>query len=261
MIDYDKYMNREVKQVDEERLSKIREIPFHKHLYYKNINRIVTAPELEPMIGYKQHEDGSGVSAAYTRMDGVTIAMLNWWNVWSTLDPKRYQLLFPNKKLDISSISKEDKTRFLNKKLPSFEKKWESETHIIEKGKVPKWISKLFGIVGDDLGDVSYSFKRPVEIGIDESLFEHQDLKCFVGAVSYNALFDFPITIMHYLIEDEEGVNIHSRFWLGVRFNGKRFIREGNKKIPTSLLKNTVKQCLEEYTSLSGILKELHEQK
>lgn len=259
MIDYEKYQNREVKQVDDERLSKIKEIPFHKHLYYKNINRIVTAPELEAMIGFKKYEDGSGISSAYTRIDGATIEMLQWWNIWSRFEPKRYQLLYPNRTIEVSNISKKDEKRFLNKKLPLFERKWESELHLCEKSKVPKWISKLFGMVGDGLGDVSYAFKRPIEIGIDESLFEDQDLKKFVGAISYNALYDFPITIMHYFIEDELGVDVHSRFWLGVRFNGKRFVREGVKKIPTSLLKYTVKNCLEEYTSLSGILKELYD--
>ncbi len=63
------------------------------------------------------------------------------------------------------------------------------------------------------------------------------------------------------MIEDKEGVSVHSRFWLGVRFNGKKFVREGKKKVPTSLLRNTVKKCLEEYTSLSSILKELYKQK
>lgn len=261
MIDYEKYQNRSVVQVDELRLSKIKEMPFHKEMYYKNINRIVTAPELEPMIGYKKFEDGSAVCAAFTRIDDVTKEMIHWWNVWAHLDPKRYLLLYPQKTIQVSALSKKDEKQFMEKSLPYFERKWDSEFRLIEKNKWPVWLLRLFGKTGNNLGDVSYRFKRPIEIGIDESLFEHKDLDKFVCAVAFNPLFDFPITIMHYMIEDESGVDIHSRFWLGVRFNGKRFVREGKKKIPTSLLRNTVKHCLEEYTSLSGILKELYDKK
>jgi len=258
MIDYEKYQNRSVVQVDELRLSKIKEIPFHKEMYYKNINRIVTAPSLEPMIGYKKFEDGSAVCASYTRIDGVTKEMIHWWNIWAHIDPKRYLLLFPQKVLQVSSLSKKDEKQFTDDTLPYFERKWDSEFRLIEKSKCPVWMSKLFGKIGNDLGDVSYRFKRPIEVGIDESLFEDGELDKFICAVAFNPLFDFPITIVHYMIEDESGVEIHSRFWLGVQFNGKKFVRVGNKKIPLTLLKNKVKHCLEEYTSLGGILQELY---
>ena len=64
------------------------------------------------------YEDGSGVSAAYTRMDGVTKEMIHWWNVWVQFDPLRYQMWLPDIHLFMASPTEKDGEQLLDKKIP-----------------------------------------------------------------------------------------------------------------------------------------------
>lgn len=258
MIEYDKYLNRQVKQVDEDRLLKITEIPFHKDMYYKNINRFLASPTIEKLIGYKMYEDGSGVAAAYTRMDGVTRKMIHWWNVWMQFDPKRYQMLLPDQYLFIAHPSEKDETQLLNKKIPLHQRRWGTTSRMKQVSGLPSWLTKLLSKFGKTFGGVVEQHKRPIEIGIDESIFEKEDLPGFVCSMKFLSRSNYPITVLHYLVEDKNGVDVHSRIWHGVQFNGKRFVRVG-KKIPIKALSNSVKECLEEFTSLTEILKEVYE--
>jgi hypothetical protein len=258
MIDYEKYQNRSVVQVDELRLSKIKEIPFHKEMYYKNINRFLASPTIEQLIGYKMYEDGSGVSAAYTRMDGVTKEMIHWWNVWVQFDPLRYQMWLPDIHLFMASPTEKDGEQLLDKKIPLYARKWGTVSRMKQQSGLPNCVTKLLGVFGKKFGGVVEHHKRPIEIGIDESIFEQKDLPSFVCSIMYLSHANYPVTVLHYLVEDETGIDVHSRLWHGVQFNGKRFVRVG-KKIPMKALSKSVLLCMEEFTSLSGILKEVYD--
>jgi hypothetical protein len=258
MIEYNNYINREVKKVDEERLLKITEIPFHKDMYYKNINRFLASPTIEQLIGYKKYEDGSGVSAAYTRMDGITKEMIHWWNIWVEFDPLRYQMWLPSTHLFMAHPSEKDEKQLLNKKIPLHERKWGTISRMKQESGLPKWALKLLSVFGKKYGGVVEHHKRPIEIGIDESICEQKDIPSFVCSLMYLSGANYPITVLHYLVEDETGLDIHSRLWHGVQFNGKRFVRVG-KKIPMKALSKSVKLCMEEFTSLGEILKEVYD--
>ena len=70
-------------------------------------------------------------------------------------------------------------------------------------------------------------------------------------------MFNFPVTVMHYMVEDDQGIDFHSRFWFGLKYDGEKLVRTGSRP-PEIALKKMVKHCLEEFTSLSDILPKLY---
>lgn len=259
MIDYNKYMTRNVKQVDKDRKSQIKKIAYDSSLEIDNINDLVTADKLEPKIGYHKFKDGSGVACAYTRMDDVTIEMINWWFVFVELDPRNYQIWFPKEHYDMGIPTEEEMNNYLDDSIPYYQRKWGSVSHPTEGIGVPKSICNILNKFGMNIGEVVLNFKRPADIGIDESQQDPNNLKGMVCAISYNGMFDFPVTVLHYMVEDEKGIDYHSRFWFGKRYDGEKFVKEG-RNIPMIALKKITKHCLDEFTSLSAIVKELYEQ-
>ena len=254
---YEEYLNRKVKRVDRERLSMVSEIEYDHTLDIRNINHIVQNKELKPLIGYHQFDDGSRVACAYTRMDGITREMINWWFIWMELDPRRYQLWFPKEHFSMGKPTEKDMKRYFDESMPLYERKWYTTSHPEEGIGIPKWISSVLKGIGIKLSDVTLNFKRPKDIGIREEILEKDDLKSFICAESTNGMFDFPVTVLHYMIEDEKGIDFHSRFWLGKKYDGVSHLKLG-KNPPKIASKKLVKHCLEEFTSLSGILEEIY---
>lgn len=254
---YNKYLKRKMTEVDQERLSKSGRFQPTKALSIQNINHLIEKDTIDPVIGYCQFEDGGGLASAYTFMEGVTIEMINWWFIWIELDARRYKLWFPSEHVDMRPATAKDMERYLDKNLPFYQRRWNTISRPIEGIGFSVNTIKALDLVKVPLGEVDIHFKNPRDIGFKDDLLNEDLDKSIVCGFSYNTMTNFPVTMVHIMKETETGVEFHSRFWFGYKFEDGEFKRIGSN-IPTIVLKKMTKHCLSEYTNLGSLLPEVY---
>ena len=193
--------------------------------------------------GFAVAANGTGFVANTTFMPGVTAEMFNWWFGWhSVTSDLRYKMW--NK--DDHWYARADKPDYVkDSSVPLSQKTWGVNHQILED----------IGLGADDL---LLCFRRPADLGYDESLLGTDDCQAMVCAYGLGSA---PAVMTHLARKTEGGILFCSRFWMGYGPNDKgeivKLLPDGvsiPEIAPVSLLNHNVK----EFSNLAAILAPLY---
>ena len=189
--------------------------------------------------GFAVAANGTGFVANTTFMPGVTAEMFNWWFGWhSVTSDLRYKMW--NK--DDHWYARADKPDYVkDPSVPLSQKTWGVNHQILED----------IGLGADDL---LLCFRRPADLGYDESLLGNDDCQAMVCAYGLGSA---PAVMTHLARKTEGGILFCSRFWMGYGPNDKgeivKLLPDGvsiPEMVPRALYGHNIK----EYSNLASIL-------
>ena len=129
--------------------------------------------------------------------------MFDWWFAWHPIDRLRYGIWDHDDHYDVY-LDDPIKARDITKSMR--ERHWGSVHHVWED-------------IGMGNGLLTISFKRPRELGYDESLVDTEHCNALVCAncctVGNSDMPDIPVVMTHFLCPVEGGSELRSRFWFG----------------------------------------------
>ena len=193
--------------------------------------------------GFTVAPNGTGFVANTTFMPGVTAEMFNWWFGWhSVTSDLRYKIW--NK--DDHWYARADKPDYVkDPAVPLSEKTWGVNHQILED----------IGLGADDL---LLCFRRPADMGYDESLIGTDDCLAIVCAFGKSKT---PAIMTHLARKAEGGILFCSRFWMGYTQDETgelvKVLPDGvtmPEMGPRALYGHNIK----EYTNLAAILPSLY---
>ena len=244
---YFKYYLKEMDSGPAEKYSKISQGPMDNSIAprIENRNDLFNEGYFPEEFGWWQLEDGTAVIANKTFFPNVTGEIFDWWFAWHPIDRLRYAIWDSEDHYDVQL---EDPQKALNMKLSMRERHWGSVHYIWED----------IGTGNVDL--LKISFKRPAEMGYDESKIDTKACNALIcsNVIVYgnDHMMDVPVAMTHFLRPVEGGSELRSRFWFGWQFiDGKpvKCIPDGVSVPaagPVALLNHNVK----EFSNLSVIL-------
>lgn len=161
----------------------------------EDINRLMEPGYLPGEMGYCVLPDGTGYAAVRTGMPGISPEMLGWWTQWHEQEDLRYKLWCPGSHEAVG----------------------------------PFWMRENVGMGMEDIFCVQYH--TPESFGFDMSRFGQNGnmmlafgangMSCPVGA----AARPLPVTVMHFVRPLPGGLELRSRFWLGLHIRDGRAAR------------------------------------
>lgn len=194
--------------------------------------------------GYWLLENGTAMIANKTFFPGATGEMFDWWFAWHPIDRLRYGIWDHDDHYDVY-LDDPIKARDITKSMR--ERHWGSVHHVWED-------------IGMGNGLLTIAFRRPGELGYDESLIDTEHCNALVCAncctVGNSDIPDIPVVMTHFLRPVEGGSELRSRFWFGYQIiDGKpvKTIPDGTsipEFVPVCLLNHNVK----EFANLAAIL-------
>lgn len=244
---YSKYYDKPLAPVPAEKLLS-GETPMDpgKALKIKDRNKLFDPGYFEVETGYCVMEDGTGYICNLTKMPGVTVEMFDWWFAWHGLGDMRYTIWHPYAHHGAISCNL---VQGRSPKLSLKEKYW-GTTHLIR----------------EDLGfgpdDLFASFKRPGEMGFDESKIGTSVCGTIVTSNSGMRLDPMASAecMCHFVREIDGGIELRSRFWLGYHvINGKaiKMLKDG-EVTPIEKPQLLLKHNMEEYQNLADLLPQIY---
>lgn len=192
--------------------------------------------------GYVVAADGTGFVANTTYMPGVTGEMLDWWFPWHSVGADlRYKIWDP----EDHYFARADRADYVvDPAVPMAQKTWGVNHYILEDiGMGPEYLKLCF--------------KRPKDIGYDESLIGTEQCTSLVCAVGEG---NCPAVMTHKWRPYKDGVMFESRFWIGFGIaEGKlvKILPEG-VVIPDIVPKSLFGHNIKEYTNLAAILPQVY---
>ncbi|HCO62589.1 MAG TPA: phloretin hydrolase [Clostridiales bacterium] len=189
--------------------------------------------------GFTVAPNGTGFVANTTFMPGVTAEMIDWWFGWhSVTSDLRYKM-------------------------------WDKEDHWYARADKPEYVKdpnvplnqKTWGVnhsIKEDIGlgadDLLLCFRRPSELGYDESLIGTDD--CLAMVCAYG-LGSAPALMTHIARKAEGGILFCSRFWMGYGPNQEgqlvKLVPDG-VSIPEIVPRALYGHNIKEYSNLAAIL-------
>jgi phloretin hydrolase len=199
--------------------------------------------------------DGTCYVAVLTDMPGVTGEMIDWWLWWHSLEDLRYKIWYPGSHLGISVA---DREKIQNASLSARERYWNN----------PQFPVEDVGIGPDVL---AIYFMPPEDFGFDASRFDSAKVATVVCTEVSSVTKKVRHTRMcHYVRKTSRGVEMRSRFWVGVNIKvdmfpeGSIVNRMANAKfmrrltIPRGTPLEMARHCAREYANLAEILPDLY---
>ena len=246
---YYKYFLQDMAPGDPEKYARIKEGPWDNRYAHRIEDRndlfkpgYINDGKSE--FGYWLLENGTAMTANDTQMPGVTGEIFDWWFAWHPIERLRYAIWDHDDHYDVYL---EDTAKARDLRLSMRERHWGSVHHIWED-------------IGLGNGPLVISFKRPGELGYDESLIDTEHCNALVCAnvriIGNSETPDIPVVMTHFLRPVEGGSELRSRFWFGYQIidgTPVKSIPDGvsiPEIAPVSLLTHNVK----EFTNLAAIL-------
>ena len=249
---YFKYYEQDVEQGDAAKHARVDEGPFDNALCTRVQDRadLFKPGELPGEFGWWLLEDGTAATANDTFMPGVTAEMFDWWFAWHPIDRLRYAIWDSEDHYDVYL---DDPARALDDTLTVRERHWGSVHHVWEDA----------GVGHADL--LQISFKRPGEMGYDESLIGTDvcfTIVCANGlTLGSGPIPDSPAVMTHFLRPVEGGSVLRSRFWMGWRINEQGEAEKGipdGVSIPAPIVSGLLHHNIKEFANLARILPSLY---
>jgi hypothetical protein len=180
-------------------------------LPFDDINKLLDPGYHAVEVGYGFAPDGVQYAACLTDMPGVTAEMIDWWFAWHGLHDIRYRIWFPPGHY---GVRVEDPDKCRNSRLSYRERYWHNKYTVIED-------------VGDGPEKLMIVFVPPEEFGFDLSRFDESKvgtIVCANGGIPDILGGIFVGKVCHFVRETADGVEMHSRFWIGqeIAIEGKK---------------------------------------
>lgn len=198
--------------------------------------------------GYWKPGDGTGLVANLTSFPGATGEMFDWWFAWHPIDRLRYAIWDSDDHYDVYL---KDRQKALDPNLSVREKHWGSVHHV--------WES-----MGGAADYISIYFKRPAQMGYDESLLDTPKCSALVCANSYiignDQKPDISVFMTHFMRPVQGGCELRSRFWLGwIVENGqpRKTLPQG-AQIPEEALRMLLCHNVKEFNNLASFLPDIY---
>ena len=194
--------------------------------------------------GFTIAPDGTGFVANTTFMPGVTAEMFDWWFGWHSVGPDlRYKLWDHD---DHYYARAHDPEYVLNPDVPVSQKTWGMNHQILEN----------IGLGGPE--DLLLCFRRPSEIGYDESLLGTDECQAMVCAYGLGGA---PAVMTHLARKAEGGILFCSRFWMGYgpdeNGNLVKLLPDG-VSVPENFPRALYGHNIKEYSNLAAILPSIY---
>jgi DAPG hydrolase PhiG domain len=214
----------------------------------EDLDRLLDPTPLKAETGWCALPDGCGYVAVRTEMPGVTGQMLDWWFDWHPREALRYRIWHPRAHL---GNSVEPARR------PEAKAHWGTVHHPVED-------------VGTGIVRARIEFVAPSRIGFGgDALADERVATIVCGYAGDDSRHVRHTPMCHVFLEDDGGVVLRSRFWLGAalrpygRLGGvgealinRRAVRE--RTLPRRLPAALARHCAEEYANLASLLGELY---
>lgn len=205
---------------------------------FEDKDSILTDEKLKNEVGFVKMPSGDYLVSMVCPMPNVTKEMIDWWFWWHPQKSERYRMWYPGEHFAVFYPLK-DRKYFKKDAFDSFE---ENTQYPIEKiGSLPM--------------PLSIDFKKSENFGFSKVKAEEgkvQTIVCgtvgaFFGLVKHTQM-------AHIFFEDEEGLLLVSRFWIGKRLKNpifrKIFLNEKTAR-------DMAKHCYYEYRNLAALLPKL----
>jgi hypothetical protein len=214
------------------------------------IDRLLDPSPLPAENGWCVLPDGVAYVAARTAMPCVSAEMIDWWFDWHPDDPLRYRVWHPA--AHVSNSVERPAVRGLKAH-------WGTVHHPVED-------------VGTGVVHARIAFVAPSAIGFStDALADPRVATIVCGYAGDDRLRVRHTPMVHVFLNDERGVVLRSRFWLGAALRpyapplvaapaaaliGNRFVRRW--ALPRGLPRALARHCAEEYANLAALLPELY---
>ena len=196
-------------------------------------------PALRREAGFVRLPSGTWLVAMWCPMPGVTAQMVDWWFWWHPQDSARYRLWFPGEHLSIGT-ARRDAAYFDATEQPPFSPNTQYPVERI--GGVPMPL-RLDFVTAEDFG-LPAAACREARVATT--------VCCHVGA--FGGLV-WHTQMAHVLFEDEGGLWMASRFWIGELLKNRLFrhaILDGD-----GMARGMAEHCCVEYRNLAAKLPDL----
>lgn len=249
---YAKYFNMPLASVPEEKMKLAASDPLSSEL--------INGPEDIPMFfkgrlkkfqsGWGYLENGAGYVANEMFFKNCTMEMIQWFFAWHPLEPLRYSL-WDHRAHHSVAICDSDRKKILDPCIP-LEEKSRGVVHFVVED------------VGGGPDDILIHFMSPGELGFDMADFHMPHITGVIGGWgeqhSRDGKMDSFCIMLHSFKEVEDGIDMHTRFWMGYKYLKKRpvLMLPPGVKIPESAMRGLLAHSIEEYTNLAAILPELY---
>lgn len=233
----DELMNKPLPKLSEEEISLIRSNAINK-ISTTDIDELLVNEEWQNEYGYTELGTGRWLVATNTYMPGVTKEMINWWFWWHAKDSRFYQVWYPGEHFATSVKEKASYEGAYPGYLPLPTTQYPKES------------------IGKLKGKLAINFVEPREFGIDSEVLEKSKIGTLLCAnVGVMKGLIYHTKMLHLFREEENGVTIISRFWMGDTlppFVGKHVVNKSSAEDMTI-------HCKIDYTRLGQILPQLYE--
>lgn len=243
--------------VDELNLKKINsgQISPNDALRLENINDMLNPGYLPEETGWCILENGAGYISVLHDMPGVTAEMFAWWFGWHPLEDNRYKIWHP-KAHYWARVSDADKAIICDPNTSLMDRVY---------GKVHAVSEDLAGI-GEEPPYFNLHFRNPEEFGFVSEKLCAPNVACIICAFpdmgKDKCARDFPSTMIHFVRNTEDGIEVRTRFWLGYTIVDKKpicMIPQG-MQMPIVAVYKLACHCVEEYSYLKSFLPMLYEE-
>lgn len=217
-------------------------------LALEDLDRLLDPAPLTVETGWCTLADGCGYVAVHTEMPGVTGEMVDWWFDWHPREALRYRIWHPPAHFDNSV----EPAREVGAKAH-----WGTVHHPVED-------------VGTGVVHARIEFVPPSRIGFGSDALQDERVATIVcGYAGDDSRHVCHTPMCHVFLEDDGGVVLRSRFWLGAALRpygplggvgealiNRRSVRE--RALPRGLPAALATHCAEEYANLGSLLGELY---
>lgn len=214
----------------------------------EQMDRLLDPAELPRETGWCTLEDGVGYVAVRTAMPGVSAEMVDWWFDWHPRQALRYQVWHPRAHRE-NSLQEPSR--------PGARPYWGTVHHPVED-------------LGLGVVRARIEFLAPSAIGFSSDFLDDPRVAAIVcGYAGDDRLRVRHTPMVHAFLEDERGVVLRSRFWLGAALRpygplgglGQALLNRPlvrARAIPAPAPRALARHCAEEYANLAALLPELY---
>lgn len=245
-LSYYKYYEQDLAPVPAEKIAVLQGGPItpEKCIPFEERNKFLKGEADEyAKIGYGVAANGTGLVCNTTYMPGVTGEMLDWWFPWHSVGSDlRYKIWDPE---DHYFARAYPASYVVDPNVPMNQKTWGVDHYIMED-------------VGPGPEFLQLCFKKPADLGYDESILGTENCESMVCAVGKSSC---AAVMTHKWHPYKDGVLFESRFWIGYRMdedgNVVKAIPEG-VSIPPFVPQGLFAHNIKEFTNLAAILPALY---
>lgn len=221
-------------------------------------NELLEPGDLPCEAGWCVMPDGTGFIANRLPLPGVTAEMVEWWFAWHSIEPLRYKIWNPPCHFSIS-LSERDRAKALDASRPMRER-YQGLTHYV-----------VENCGGPCAEKIAIEFMTPEEFGFDLARFKAPNVLAFAGGKGASVMlapppgvpnFKAPAIMCHLIRAIPGGVELRTRFWMGMRVIDRKAVRciPDTVRIPDFVVRGLAVHNVGEFANLASFLPQLYEE-